>query len=71
MSAEIDNQVQAYKKADEHDDFYGNRDIEYEQWLDGLDSDRMFAKEERLMKRLGLSCSCGAHLCDGMHGEGM
>jgi uncharacterized protein YehS (DUF1456 family) len=53
MSAQIDNQVQAYKKADEHDDFYSNRDIEYEQWLDGLDSDRQFRKEEATMKRLG------------------
>jgi hypothetical protein len=67
MSTQIDNQVQAYKRADEHDDFYSDRDIEYEQWLDGLDSDRLFQKEEMVMRRLGLSCNCGAHFCDGSH----
>jgi hypothetical protein len=73
MSAQTETEraAEINRRSEAHDEFYGNRDIEYEQWLDGLDSDRLFQKEEMVMRRLELSCNCGAHFCDGNHREGM
>jgi hypothetical protein len=61
----MDNQTAAYKRADKHDDFYGE---DYQRWGDEYDRQTLahrFAKEEETMKRLGMACSCGQHLCDG------
>jgi hypothetical protein len=67
MSAQ-ENQLKAYRKADEHDEFYGE-DPDFQRWSDeyALESFRQFEKEEMVMKRLGLSCNCGMHYCDGSH----